>query len=109
MIQEAVLLDVISKCGYELLNVIPGDKVGEELYRVRCCACGRISVERLGDIVWGCTCSKTTRQQRKACLKKLSSYARSETLAAMDDAVTGRNLFGPYHTVKEAMAALDEE
>lgn len=32
-----------------------------------------------------------------------------ETLAAMDDAVTGRNLSGPYHTVKEAMAALDEE
>ena len=32
-----------------------------------------------------------------------------ETLAAMDDAVTGRNLSGPYHTVKETMAALDEE
>ena len=32
-----------------------------------------------------------------------------ETLAAMDDAVTGRNLSGPYHTVKEAMAALDGE
>lgn len=32
-----------------------------------------------------------------------------ETLAAMDDAVTGRNLSGPYHTAKEAMAALDEE
>lgn len=32
-----------------------------------------------------------------------------ETLSAMDDAVTGRNLFGTYHTVKEAMAALDEE
>ena len=32
-----------------------------------------------------------------------------ETLAAMDDAATGRNLSGPYRTVKEAMAALDEE
>ena len=32
-----------------------------------------------------------------------------ETLAAMNDAVTGRNLSGPYHTVGEAMAALDEE
>lgn len=31
-----------------------------------------------------------------------------ETLAAMDDAVTGRNLSGPYRAVKEAMAALDE-
>lgn len=32
-----------------------------------------------------------------------------ETLAAMDDAATGRNLSGPCRTVKEAMAALDEE
>ncbi len=32
-----------------------------------------------------------------------------ETLAAMDDAVYGRNLSGPYTTVSEAMAALDEE
>lgn len=32
-----------------------------------------------------------------------------ESLAAMDDATTGRNLSGPYRTVKEAMAALDEE
>ena len=32
-----------------------------------------------------------------------------ETLAAMDDAVASRNLSGPYHTVKETIAALDEE
>lgn len=32
-----------------------------------------------------------------------------ETLAAMDDAATGRNLSGPYRTVREAMAALDED
>ena len=32
-----------------------------------------------------------------------------DRLAAMDDAATGRNLSGPYRTVKEAMAALDEE
>ena len=32
-----------------------------------------------------------------------------EALAAMDDAATGRNLSGLYHTVKEAKAAFDEE
>lgn len=32
-----------------------------------------------------------------------------ETLAAIDDAVTGRSLSGPYHTVKELMVALDGE
>lgn len=33
----------------------------------------------------------------------------SETLAALDDAATGGNLSGPYRTVKDAMAALDED
>lgn len=32
-----------------------------------------------------------------------------ETLAAMDDAATGRNLSRPYRTVAEAIVALDEE
>lgn len=32
-----------------------------------------------------------------------------ETLAAMDDAATGRNLSGPYRIVKETIVALDEE
>lgn len=31
-----------------------------------------------------------------------------ETLSAMDDAASGRNLSGPYHTVREAMDALEE-
>jgi hypothetical protein len=30
-------------------------------------------------------------------------------LAAMDDAAMERNLSGPYNSVKEALAALDEE
>lgn len=32
-----------------------------------------------------------------------------ETLAAMDDAAKGRNLSGPYATVDEMFAALDED
>lgn len=32
-----------------------------------------------------------------------------ETLAAMDDDATGRGLSDPHRTVKEAIAALDEE
>ena len=77
-IPEAVLLDVIDACGYELLDVIPGDRREEGLYRVSCCSCGRISVERLGDLVWGCTCSKTTRQQRELCWRKLDRYVSPE-------------------------------
>lgn len=33
----------------------------------------------------------------------------SETLEAMDDARLGRNLHGPYKTVKEAMNAMAED
>ena len=63
-IPERVLLEVITACGYKLLDVIR-DRQGRGVYHVRCLSCGRVSVERLGDIVWGCTCSKTTRQQRE--------------------------------------------
>lgn len=33
----------------------------------------------------------------------------AKTLEAMDDAVIGQNLSGPYRTVGDAMAALEEE
>lgn len=33
----------------------------------------------------------------------------AETLAAMDDAATGNNLAGPFGSVEEMMASLDEE
>ncbi|MDO4289749.1 MAG: type II toxin-antitoxin system RelB/DinJ family antitoxin [Eggerthellaceae bacterium] len=33
----------------------------------------------------------------------------AETLAAMDDAASGRNLHGPYGTVDEMFAALEED
>ncbi len=32
-----------------------------------------------------------------------------ETLAVVDDVAAGRNLSGPYRTVKEAMVAFDED
>lgn len=35
--------------------------------------------------------------------------ANSDTLQAMDDAVSGRNLIGPFDTVDEIMASLEED
>lgn len=35
--------------------------------------------------------------------------ANSDTLQAMDDAVSGRNLNGPFDTVDEIMASLEED
>lgn len=54
--------------------------------------------------MWRSWTAVTEHKSEKGCLE-----FNSETLSAMDDAVTGRNLYGPYHTVKEAIAALDEE
>ena len=54
--------------------------------------------------MWRPWTAVTEHKSEKGCLE-----FNSETLSAMDDAVTGRNLYGPYHTVKEAIAALDEE
>ncbi|WP_415963303.1 hypothetical protein [Collinsella tanakaei] len=35
--------------------------------------------------------------------------ANSDTLQAMDDAISGRNLIGPFETVDEIMASLEED
>lgn len=35
--------------------------------------------------------------------------ANSDTLQAMNDAVSGRNLIGPFDTVDEIMASLEED
>ena len=55
------------------------------------------------------SCDSTV-SQRDSSLPDPANPCRfsQETLAAMDDAVTGRNLSGPYHTVKEAMGVLEE-
>lgn len=42
--------------GYELVDFLDQDKPGEELYIVKCKHCGRQSVERCGDLAWGCSC-----------------------------------------------------
>lgn len=35
--------------------------------------------------------------------------ANSDTLQTMDDAISGRNLIGPFETVDEMMASLEED
>ena len=41
---------------YELLDLFPGEFPKEELLRVKCKICGRISIERADDIGWKCSC-----------------------------------------------------
>lgn len=42
--------------GYRLIGMIHGTREGDDLMVVRCRACGRQSVERPGDVEFGCTC-----------------------------------------------------
>lgn len=63
-----------NECGFELLDMIPGEVAGEDLYHVKCRACGRLSVERFQDLIWGCTCSKPTREERDARKRFIAPY-----------------------------------
>jgi hypothetical protein len=42
--------------GYELVDLLTGERPGEELLVVRCKACGRQTVERPEDVTFGCSC-----------------------------------------------------
>lgn len=45
--------------GYELVDLLQGARPGEQLLVVRCVACGRQSVLRVGDVGFGCTCARS--------------------------------------------------
>ena len=47
------------KNGYELVELLQGARPGEQLLVVRCANCGRQTVERVGDVGFGCTCAKS--------------------------------------------------
>lgn len=48
--------DLAEKNGYELIDLISGKLLGDDLLLVKCRACGKQTVERPGDVVYGCTC-----------------------------------------------------
>ncbi|BBX69245.1 hypothetical protein MPSYJ_27060 [Mycolicibacterium psychrotolerans] len=54
------IASAVEGSGYELIGMT-ADITGDASHRtliVRCRSCGRISVERMGDIGWGCSCSR---------------------------------------------------
>lgn len=58
--------------------------------------------------------SKTTAELTNKCEESPFDQsnplrANSDTLQAMDDAASGRNLDGPFETVDEFMASLEED
>ena len=48
--------NLAEKNGYELIDLISGRQPGNGLLLVKCRACGKQTVERPGDVVYGCTC-----------------------------------------------------
>ena len=45
--------------GYDLVDLIEGDRPGDDVMVVRCRACGRQTAERPGDVEFGCSCGGT--------------------------------------------------
>lgn len=56
---ETELRALARKNGYELVELLQGARPGEQLLVVRCASCGRQTVKRVGDVSFGCTCSKS--------------------------------------------------
>lgn len=56
---EAEARALARKNGYELVELLQGARPGEQLLVVRCMSCGRQTVERVGDVSFGCTCAKS--------------------------------------------------
>lgn len=56
---EAETRALARKNGFELVELLQGARPGEQLLVVRCASCGRQTVERVGDVSFGCTCSKS--------------------------------------------------
>lgn len=55
---EPALLQKLGQYRYEFVSGV-GDSTS--VFVVKCMDCSKISVERIGDIPWGCTCSRNTR------------------------------------------------
>lgn len=47
------------KNGYEFVGLLQCARPGQQLFVVRCVSCGRQSVLRVGDVGFGCTCSRS--------------------------------------------------
>lgn len=48
--------DLAEENGFDLIDLISGKQSGDDLLLVKCRACGKQTVERPGDVVYGCTC-----------------------------------------------------
>lgn len=51
-----------SRHGYELVDLLHGDRTGDDVLVVRCRACGRLLPERPADVSFGCQCRETTKK-----------------------------------------------
>lgn len=56
-----VVRKVAEEHGHEFLGSLTNPSLVGDPYAVKCRHCGRISAERLGDIGWGCTCTRNSK------------------------------------------------
>ncbi|BAK45555.1 hypothetical protein [Eggerthella sp. YY7918] len=51
-----------NQSGYDLIDLIRGDRPSDDVLIVKCMACGRQSAMRPQDVAFGCTCNKAAMQ-----------------------------------------------
>lgn len=61
---------VSAEHGYEYLGPLIDATLADGPHYVRCLKCSRLSAERLGDIAWGCSCSRNTKSASSPSRKK---------------------------------------
>ena len=91
------------KYGLDLMKLIPGKRSGEDLYQVKCPICGKISIERKGDVAWGCSCKSVPpshtgkKSGDSGSTVKLLSTSNAECVAWWDHAKNDERAF---HTAR---------
>lgn len=63
--------------GYDYLGRLPGPSLTGGPHYVRCRVCRKLSAERLGDIGWGCPCSRNNKSAATARVNATKSRALS--------------------------------
>lgn len=68
--------------GYDYLGPLTHPSLGGDPHHVRCRVCRKLSAERLGDIGWGCACSRNGKSASKTTVR--TTKARTPTVLFKD-------------------------
>ena len=80
-VSETEAREFAEEHGYELIQLFQGKRPGEELFHVKCKTCGRIEVERKGDVGWGCSCRRVPPSHTGQRIKRDTASERANSVS----------------------------